>query len=208
MSIIDTLIYDRTPSDTARAAYLNGLWDPETGGWKGTDAELAEWLEGPKGAYNATDLNRVAAALQYLSDRLNGYGYAVTVSPKADWTVGDIPTQAQLQAYLKDVAAIRGALELFGTTPQVPEDMVGLTWQEANDIEKILADVEAVMDRVVSAMARSGAFTFWSGSVPIPCAGSDRGRTWAELDALELPWTALETADWYLLSYGNLEVAQ
>lgn len=205
MSIIDTLIYDRTPSDTARAAYLNGLWDPETGGWKGTDAELAEWLEGPKGAYNATDLNRVAAALQYLSDRLNGYGYAVTVSPKADWTVGDIPTQAQLQAYLKDVAAIRGALELFGTTPQVPEDMVGLTWQEANDIEKILADVEAVMDRVVSAMARSGAFTFWSGSRPIPDAKSDMGRTWAELDAMFRPWTALDKTDWYLLTYGNLE---
>ena len=39
-------------------------------GWaEMTAAERAEWVAGMKGAYNASDLNRVASAMAYLSQR-------------------------------------------------------------------------------------------------------------------------------------------
>lgn len=66
-TVIDTLITDRTAADVARVHEL------AVKGYAGmTAAELAEWLAGVKGAYNAVDLNRVGTALNYLRDRLTG----------------------------------------------------------------------------------------------------------------------------------------
>ena len=83
-----------------------------------------------------------------------------------------------------------------------------LTYEEANDIERILVIVEEIMNRVVSGFRRSGQFAFWSGTLWLPCADSDFGRTWEELDKMEREWDDLENADWYLLAYGNLGVTK
>lgn len=198
MSVIDTLIYDRTQADVTRrdalaAKGLSGM----------TEAELAEWRAGMKGAYNATDLNRVTDALHYLQEELTGYGYAVTVAPivihhsvihwvtdengqvivdeegyatidhieewdDTTWIEWDIPTIQQMQTYLNNVAAIRGVLDVFENTPQTPPTMNKLTFQRANDIEKILSDVQKAIDRVVAGFRLSNAFTMVSGSMHLP----------------------------------------
>ena len=59
MSIMDTLITDRTQADV--------------------DAR------NEKGTYNASDLNRVGAAMNYVADRLRAAGYDPHISPKTDW---------------------------------------------------------------------------------------------------------------------------
>ena len=70
MSIIDTLITDRSQSDVDRALTLSAK------GWAAmTAAEKEEFEAGMKGAYNATDLNRVNAAMEYLDTRLKAMGY-------------------------------------------------------------------------------------------------------------------------------------
>ncbi|MEM5766876.1 MAG: hypothetical protein AAGU32_01065 [Bacillota bacterium] len=141
MSVIDTLIADRTQADVTRWGKLQ---EKEFSAM--TAAEQAEWLSGPKGAYNpAKDMNRVEGAVSYLAQLLAGYGYIVTVAPKTDWAVGDEPTLAQLERYRADVAAIRGAIGTFNTTPATPTAMDKLTWQQANAIEQILLDVEAMI---------------------------------------------------------------
>lgn len=145
-SMLD-LITDRTQADVARVLYLASLWDEEAG-WTGTPAELAEWMGGLRGAYNAVDLNRVGEAVAYIADRLTGCGCAVAVSPKTDWAMADIPTPAQLTAYLADVAAIRAVLAVLPTTPAVPGDMIKLTHQEANAIEQILVDVDTLISNM------------------------------------------------------------
>lgn len=72
--ILDTLITDRTQADVNRASALNA---------KGYDnmtaAEKAEWDSNLKGSYNASDLNRVGEACDYVANRLHQYGYAVDV---------------------------------------------------------------------------------------------------------------------------------
>jgi hypothetical protein len=73
MSIIDTLITDRTPADVALVRSLNAT------GWAAmTDEQRALYLsEGLKGAYKASDLNRVNAAMDYLVGRLKSRGINV-----------------------------------------------------------------------------------------------------------------------------------
>ena len=71
------LIYDRTAEDVERALALAKKAEAGTL----TDAEKAEWLAGMKGCYNASDMNRVEAAVKSIAAALNAAGYAVAVEP-------------------------------------------------------------------------------------------------------------------------------
>lgn len=146
------LITDRVQADVNRVDQLAARISAGTA----TAAEQTEWASDLKGAYNASDLNRVGAAVAYVAGRLNGYGYAVTVNPKQDWTVSDIPTQESMTAYLADVAALRGAIAVMASTPPTPDSASGLTWQEANNIEQILLDVDELLTRMAAAWFYSG----------------------------------------------------
>lgn len=128
---IESLIYDRTAQDV-----LNK-----------TD----------KGYYNATDLNRVQSAMEYVADRFRTYGYAVTLQDGPVWDVTDIPTQAQLTVYLTNLTTLRAVLAVLSTTPQVPPDMDELIYTEANDIEKILADIDLLLTKTAAAFRHCGA---------------------------------------------------
>ena len=119
MSIMDTLITNRTQADV--------------------DARNA------KGTYNASDLNRVGAAVAYVAGRLLECGTSVYVSPKHDWSESDIPTVSQMEQYRSDIATLRDALDAMPTTPQVPATMNNLTLSEANAIEKILQDTSVLI---------------------------------------------------------------
>lgn len=151
MSILDTLITDRTAADVARAEELSAK------GISGmTPAELAEYLAGMKGAYNAADLNRVNEAMEYLAERFRGYGYTgLTLRCVPVWTVTGIPTAAQMGDYLANLAALRGVLAVI--TAPVPADMDGLTWQEANDIERILKDIDQILTNAAAAFRHCNA---------------------------------------------------
>lgn len=152
------LITDRTQADVDRVSSL-----AQKGYAAMTDDEKTEWNAGLKGAYNATDLNRVGSAVNYVAGRLNTQGYSVTVAPKIDWTVTDIPEPAQLTAYLADVATIRAALAVYADTPEAPADMEKLTYAEANDIERILLDVDALITNMMAAWYYTG--ELYSGEV-------------------------------------------
>ena len=108
------------------------------------------------GYYNVTDLNRVGVAVQHVADRLRTIGYAINIAPKTDWTIGDIPRTAQMERYLQDVGTIRAALALGAIAPAVPSDMDDLTAEEANNIERILLDVEDAITRIAAAWYYSG----------------------------------------------------
>ena len=146
------LITTRTQADVDRVDTLTARLSAGTA----TAAELTEWQSDLKGAYNASDLNRVEAAVAYVAGRLNGYGYAVTVTPKQDWTGSDIPTAGQMATYLQDVAALRGAIAVMASTPPTPDSANNLTWQEANNIEQILLDVDELLTRMAAAWFYSG----------------------------------------------------
>lgn len=105
-------------------------------------------LRTKKGFYNATDLNRVGAAVEYLEGRLDAHGIAVDVEPKTDWLIRDIPSLEQMRRYLHDVEEMRQALPPKEGTPKTPESMSNLDWQKANDIEKILVNLDETIRRI------------------------------------------------------------
>ena len=146
MSILDSLITDRTQEDVQRWNALAAK------GYSGmTEAEKAEWDAGMKGAYNASDLNRVGNAVNYVAGRLEDAGYTVSVNPKIDWLESDVPTESSMEQYLKNVETIRNTLTVPSNTPNVPDDMEGLTYEEANDIERILLAVDALITNMINA---------------------------------------------------------
>ena len=116
-----------------------------------------------KGSYTASDLNRVGAAMNYVADRLTSQGYAVSISPKTDWQPSDWPTPQTMEQYLDDLNELRRQFAVMESTPKVPADMVCLTVDEANDIEKILEDIDRLLTNAAQAWFYSG--DLFSGEV-------------------------------------------
>ena len=171
MSVIDTLIFDRTQADVDRVYALKQKI--LTGGLTSLTAEeKAEYMGGMRGAYNATDLNRVGQAVSYLANRftdlpgeLEAYREekgvtddelyhvpydpsTVVVSPKQNWTVADIPTNSQVQTYLNNLLVLRRQLVLPADAPMVPTSLNNLTFDTANQIEYLLWLVNAALVEV------------------------------------------------------------
>lgn len=145
-----TLIINRTIEDVERWRMLRNK-----GYANMTASEKVEWLSRTmRGAYNHTDLNRVGSALNDLRDRLYDAGYIPYVkdfAAKTDWNINDIPTAADLTAYLNAVSIIRGAMARYSYTPVVPANVGSLSYSEANDIEKILSDVDILINNMIAA---------------------------------------------------------
>lgn len=164
---IQNLITDRIASDVEMVDYLSSLWyydyDVNALKFAGTDDELGEWNSGLKGAYNAVDLNRVGAAVSYVANRINQCGYIVEVDVKQDWKTGDIPTISEMETYLDNVREIRAVFPVFSTTPTAPDSMGYLDYNEANNIEQILIDVNLLIDLMSAAWYYSG--ELYSGEV-------------------------------------------
>ena len=129
-----------------------------------TDRTRADVTNGTdKGYYNVSDLNRVGSAMAYIRDRFNDNGYDVDISPDTTWTESDIPTPEDMTLYLGCVGVLRGVLPLPDGTPETPETMENLTYVTANDIEKILEDIDESINRSIAFLWYSG--DLYSGEV-------------------------------------------
>ena len=111
---------------------------------------------GPGTFYNVSDLNRVGEAVRYLAERFTGYGYAVTVNPKTDWTEDNVPTRKQLETYRRNIAELRRQLIVMAATPETPETMRALNYVKANNIERILQDLDTLITNMEQAWFFSG----------------------------------------------------
>lgn len=148
------LITDRTQNDVDR---VNELTQKIMLGTASTQ-ERDEWLSGMRGAYNATDLNRVNTAMEYLNDWITDAGYATGyVDQGIEWTMSDIQVQMQMAAYLNNVIII-GSVFPLENPPILPESIVYLTYIGANAIEKILV----LADKIHPLLEKT---PFYSGEV-------------------------------------------
>lgn len=148
-----SLITDRAQSDVDE---LLSLLRTPFADWTAEQAQL--FYSGmSKGAYNASDLNRVGAAMVYIAERMASMGYAVAdIAPKLCWMDTDVVTQSDMGAYLSDVASLQAVLPLPDETPTAPSDMTELTFTEANDIEQILLIINTIITNITLAYRYAG----------------------------------------------------
>ena len=179
------LITDRTSADVQRVKYLR-----ETGWAAMTDDERTEFLSPLRGAYNASDLNRVEYAAKQLAERLNAlplefreHAAALNVawSPlfdvpytppsietRYDWTVRDIPPDADsMSRYLGNVTLLRGLLDY--ATAALPSSIDKLTYTGANAIEaaleRLFAAILTLQSNRLTLINNTAAAWFYSGEI-------------------------------------------
>lgn len=119
-----------------------------------TRADVANQTD--KGFYNASDLNRVGAAVEYITGRFTALGYACPVTVKKDWLTTDAPTASQMDAYRQNIVTLRGQIAVMASTPEAPASMAGLDYVKANNIEQILLDLDALIDNITKSWYFSG----------------------------------------------------
>lgn len=119
-----------------------------------TRADVANQTD--KGFYNASDLNRVGAAVEYIGGRFTALGYACPVTVKKDWLTSDAPTASQMEAYRQNIVTLRGQIAVMASTPDAPASMAGLNYVKANNIEQILLDLDALIDKLIKSWYFSG----------------------------------------------------
>lgn len=113
-------------------------------------------LETEKGVYTHVDLNRVGNAMAYLRKQLNLNGYSVNIDPYTEWPENYIPSPDELAYYLECVKLLRDSLTVSSNTPECPNSIDYLGYIEANNIEKILIDIENLLESLRKIFLRSG----------------------------------------------------
>lgn len=94
-----------------------------------------------KGAYNYADLNRVEAAVAKLDEQAN-----LGLVTKTNWTSWDIPRKADISRYLGNIAALRAWYPVPSDVPETPTSLENMTYETANNIEKILEAIAEALD--------------------------------------------------------------
>lgn len=99
----DDLIFDRTAADVAQVKDIQQKMIDGTA----TEQERQQWLGGRmKGAWNASDANRVEAWTAYLADRLQTCGYAVATWPNT-WEPEEVFFRSKMDRLRRGIDALR-----------------------------------------------------------------------------------------------------
>ena len=146
--MLENLITDRSPTDVEA---VKGLAEAIKHG-TATEEQVRAYLSvHQKGAYTYEDLNRVEAAVAYVANRLNEFGYGTEIRLVATWTVEDKPNKEDFDRYLWNIAQVRSAITVFKSTPVTPDSMVVFDVTKANALEQILVDVDQILDNIQAA---------------------------------------------------------
>lgn len=157
------LVYNRTAQDVETARTQRGTT-----------------LTPLKGCYNVSDLNRVESAVKLLAVALTSSGYPVEVTPvlkgskseDREWQEGDIVRRAQLTTYLVNVQRLRDAYYTLTETGALPAPEDKLGYVGANNIEKVLADIDLLIGWMKSSYRRCGTFRAGNNAAHLPLKGS------------------------------------
>jgi hypothetical protein len=114
-----------------------------------TAEERIEWVGEMKGRYSYTDMNRVESAVEALSARFVEAGYLdAPLTVKTNWHSFGIPTRTEMVRYLGNIAILRGLVPGYASTPDAPTIEQKFNFERANDIEKILVDVDEILTAI------------------------------------------------------------
>lgn len=96
------------------------------------------------------------------------------VSPYEDreWQEGDVLYRPQWTTYLENVQKLRDAYYTLAETGELPKPGDKLKYTGANNIEKVLADIDLLIDCMKSSYRRCGTFRAGNNAAHLPLKGS------------------------------------
>lgn len=116
-----------------------------------------------KGNYNASDLNRVESWCEYLKNMLIENGYYVDIQTKTDWKIGfGENMQSNIDRIKNNVDKLKNAFYVLKTTPTIEKNKTSLNYIDANNIEKVLFDIDYLIKKMEESFRYSN--TFYSGT--------------------------------------------
>lgn len=96
-----------------------------------------------KSYYNYDDLNRVETWCEYLANILNNYGYLINITVKTDWDMKDKARDtADMERIRQNVNRLKQAYFSF---TQIPANLDYMTFEKANEIERILHEIDYIL---------------------------------------------------------------
>lgn len=114
-----------------------------------TDRTLADLENDTDRAYiDFKDLNRVEEACKYLANIFN-----VNISTK-EWVMEDFRTQSEMDRLLHNIKLVRKAYFTKANTPATPSKITYESIYQANDIEKILKDLNDMYESMLSGIKK------------------------------------------------------
>ena len=112
--------------------------------------------ETDKGFYRYTDLNRIEGFMEQLSAE-----FQLRINTKTDWARGDYVYVSDLVRIQNNLASLKRVIRGYNDTPLLPETLSFLTYEQANNIEKILFDIDSLVTLWSDSFRESG--TFYAG---------------------------------------------
>lgn len=149
------MVIDRTQADVEAAKML--LAKVQSGQML-TTAEKAA-IE--RGTCTITMLNRVESKQKELAELLNEHYYMVSIVNKINWRYKDIFTYQDHKRLLSNLDKLQQAFFVYTNTPPTPTYLYN--YLNANNIEKILVDVESMLDDMIDRFRECN--TFYCGEV-------------------------------------------
>ena len=154
------MIFDRTQNDVDTAIRLRNekvKFDPITmqpiNPEELTESEIAI-LE--KGTLTINPLNRIEAKQDELKNLFNDMGYWNTPITNKVWGENDIFNVDEFQRILDNTNVLRQAFFVYKDTPNTPP--ISYHWQDINALEKILYNLDVMINDVKSYYRECGTF--------------------------------------------------
>lgn len=146
------MIFDRTQNDVDTAIVLRR--EKVQTFQELTESEIAI-LE--KGTLTINTLNRIESKQDELKNLFNDMGYWNTPISTRQWAYTDIFKGTQFDRILYNLEILREAFFVYKNTPNMPDDNYR-KYQTINDVEKILYDLDVMINDVKSNYKECGSF--------------------------------------------------
>lgn len=146
------MIFDRTQNDVDTAILLRR--EKVQAFQELTEHEIAT-LE--KGTLTINTLNRIESKQDELKNLFNDMGYWNTPISTRQWAYGDIFVGTQFDRILNNLEILIKAFFIYKDTPNVPDNNYR-KYQTINDVEKIIYDLDVMINNVKSHYRECGTF--------------------------------------------------
>lgn len=152
------MIYDRTVADVNLALEIISKKVKQFVQLTDKDVQTLE-----RGTITINTLNRIESKQNELRSLFNDLGYWNTDIQIKTWTFNDIFSITDFERILRNTDILREAFYVYSSTPSTPQSRYH--YEVINSIEKILYDLEQMIDDMKSKYRECGTFQCGEASI-------------------------------------------